>query len=273
MGRKERRIEEQIKEVERKKALLPPGLFDNAGKPAPEEFYSKSGFDYSVLGPKTEKTKMEKAIEKFESKRKRQLAQFCKFYGEPIGTTIDEICKDRTLVCLYAADVLKGRWPEMEPFILESPYEASQYAETVIGGRWPEAEPVIMEDALEACDYARFVIGGRWPEAESVIARDAEAAYWYALYVIEGRWPEAEKAIAKNAKLARLYAINILKQRWPKAEDIISNDAEEAFYYAGYVINGRWPKAEPVIAKNKEYADAYAEFLFSLCAKPKKDTE
>ena len=42
----------------------------------------------------------------------------------------------------YAADVIKGRWPEAESNIMKNPYAAVEYARDVIKGRWPEAESI-----------------------------------------------------------------------------------------------------------------------------------
>ena len=79
----------------------------------------------------------------------------------------------------HACDVIKDRWPEAEPIIMESSFYASQYAWLVINGRWPKAEPIIMQDPYSAWSYARFVIKGRWPEAESHIMKDPDEWYKY----------------------------------------------------------------------------------------------
>lgn len=60
--------------------------------------------------------------------------------------------------------------------------EVYRYARDVIEGRWPEAEPYIMRDRKWAYYYAEDVIEGRWPEAEPFIMEDAEIAYFYAYY-------------------------------------------------------------------------------------------
>ena len=53
--------------------------------------------------------------------------------------------KELSLENLYkhARDVIKGRWPEAEPFIMKDPTYAYYYAKDVIKDRWPEAEPAI----------------------------------------------------------------------------------------------------------------------------------
>ena len=46
----------------------------------------------------------------------------------------------------YAKDVLKGRFPEAEPFIAKDPEYAYLYAKDVLKGRFTEAEPFIAKD-------------------------------------------------------------------------------------------------------------------------------
>jgi len=101
----------------------------------------------------------------------------------------------------------------------------------VIRGRWPEAEPFIRQDAEWACAYAQTVIGGRWPEAEPVIQQDPQSAFFYALEVIGGRWPEAEPVIMKNPQWARHYAEKVIKGRWPEAEPYIMKSRRYASWY------------------------------------------
>jgi hypothetical protein len=78
----------------------------------------------------------------------------------------------------YAHHVIKGRWPEAEPYIMYNPKVASYYAADVIKGRWPEAEPYIMKDPGAAYNYAAHALDGwdRWPEAEPYIKKDP--VYW-----------------------------------------------------------------------------------------------
>ena len=56
-----------------------------------------------------------------------------------------------------------------------------QYARNIIKGRWPEAEPYIMKDPKWAAAYAVWVIKDRWPEAEPYIEKDT---YWWPYYVV-----------------------------------------------------------------------------------------
>lgn len=91
---------------------------------------------------------------------------------------------------IYADDVIRGRWPEAEKFIVNEPAIAYLYAMNVIRGRWPEAEPIIMKNSWYAYEYAKAVIKGRWPEAEPYIIKTGNAIL-YAKDVIKGDWPEA----------------------------------------------------------------------------------
>ena len=168
------------------------------------------------------------------------------------------IMKDTETAPWYAKYVIKGRWREAEPHIMKDPWAAAQYAIGVIQGRWPEAEPYIMENPWAALVYAREVIKGRWREAEPYIMKDREIAQWYARDVIKGRWPEAEPYIVKNSYAAQLYAREVIKGRWPEAEPYIMENPRSALAYAKDVIKGRWREAEPHIMKDRAIAPLYA---------------
>ncbi len=135
------------------------------------------------------------------------------------------------LAYYHANDVIEGRWPEAEPWIMKDPEWAYNYADNVIKGRWPEAEPWIMKNPYLSYCYAHDIIKGRWPEAEPIIMKDPYSSYHYADFIIRGRWPEAEPTIMK--------------------------DPEWAFYYARDIIGGRWPEAEPTIMKDPYWAHFY----------------
>jgi predicted Zn-dependent protease len=61
--------------------------------------------------------------------------------------------KNPQLICYYAIEIIKGRWPEAEPNIVKDPQWACFYASHMIKGRWPEAEPYIMKDPFWAENY------------------------------------------------------------------------------------------------------------------------
>ena len=132
--------------------------------------------------------------------------------------------KKPTLENLYwhAFEVIKDRWPEAEPTIMQDPGFAYCYAENVIGGRWPEAEPIIMKDPEWAYYYAKYTIKGRWPEAEPFIMKDPKHAYHYAQDVIKGRWPEAEPTIMEDPERAENYIENVIKPKLLIALDALS---------------------------------------------------
>ena len=44
---------------------------------------------------------------------------------------------------VYARDIIRGRWAEVESYIMENVECAYWYARDVIKGKWPEAEPII----------------------------------------------------------------------------------------------------------------------------------
>jgi hypothetical protein len=60
---------------------------------------------------------------------------------------IKAISLDAVYACQYAQFVIKGIWPEAEPYIMRDPESAFLYAIDRIRGRWPEAEPYIMKDS------------------------------------------------------------------------------------------------------------------------------
>jgi hypothetical protein len=119
----------------------------------------------------------------------------------------------------YTKDVIKGRWPEAEQYIMRDQYWAYVYARDIIKGRWREAEQYIVKNPYWACAYADHVINHRWPEAESVIMKDPHSAYWYAKNVIKGRWPEAEPYIKQKYYIWHEYKVHLWMkngyENWP----------------------------------------------------------
>ncbi len=86
------------------------------------------------------------------------------------------------IIHYYAKNVIKGRWKEMEPIIMEDEGYAYQYAVDVIGGRWEEAESYLMRDPWVAYKYAKNILKSRWIEAEPHIKRDSESWDYYEDY-------------------------------------------------------------------------------------------
>ena len=57
----------------------------------------------------------------------------------------------------------------------DTAYVLYEYAKDIIGGRWPEAEPFIIVDPTIAAVYARRAMRRRWKEAEpAMLATDPE---------------------------------------------------------------------------------------------------
>lgn len=86
------------------------------------------------------------------------------------------IQKSAKLAFYYAKNVMKARWEDAEPYIMQKPEYSSPYAGNVIKGTWasigkPEAEEIIMKDPDRAVLYARHVMKHRWLEAEPVIKK------------------------------------------------------------------------------------------------------
>lgn len=93
---------------------------------------------------------------------------------ERVDHILQKVKKDNPLLgYIFAKNRLKHRWPEAEPFIMQSPWTAVDYAIDVIKGRWSEAEPYIKKDSGAARYYAYHIIKDRWPEAESIIKQSA----------------------------------------------------------------------------------------------------
>ena len=173
----------------------------------------------------------------------RPVAQYTPEF-EQVMDINDEKLTDRKLLSL------------IPPPSLDNLRIAYIYAKEIIKGRWPEVEDIIKTDPFFAYRYAKYVIKGRWPEAEPYIMKDFRYAYKYAKETIKGRWPEAERYIMKTRR-AYDYAKDVIKDRWPEAEEYIKKDPANAYFYAKDVIKGRWPEAEPFIKTDPTWAERY----------------
>jgi hypothetical protein len=60
--------------------------------------------------------------------------------------------------CLYARNVIKGRWEQAEPIIATDPYWAYSYALNVLKGRFEFGEPIIAKNRTCALQYVRHVL-------------------------------------------------------------------------------------------------------------------
>jgi hypothetical protein len=153
--------------------------------------------------------------------------------------------RNPSYICFYATQILKNRWPEGEPTILNDAGVAYEYAKNIIHGRWPEAENILLNmkgsGAPYICYlYAMNIVGGRWHECEPIILSDYEATYFYSSYVIKDRWIEGEKALLEQS----------------------TKDRDGTYYlaqYAKYVIYGRWLEAEKFIKTNTYHWKTYTK--------------
>lgn len=98
--------------------------------------------------------------------------------------------------------------------IKTDPAKAASYAVNVIKHRWPEAEPYILNDVYWAYFYCLNVMKQRWPELEEELLRDPNRyrtyIVGYAFEIIKDRWPEAEPLL-KNLGLLKTY-LNVIKR-------------------------------------------------------------
>jgi hypothetical protein len=129
-------------------------------------------------------------------------------------------------ITLYAKQVIGGRWDDGEWALLDfgDPWSCAEYAADIIKGPWPEAEQLIATNAQASKVYSSNVLHGRFLAGEPIIARTPDEAYGYACFILKGRWPEAEPYIIKDARAAVLYAISVIKGPWPEAEPTIKAD-------------------------------------------------
>jgi hypothetical protein len=129
-----------------------------------------------------------------------------------LSSEADETMRNTGLTKVLEA---RKRVPGIEQEILASKRidDAVQYADWVIRGRWEDAEPMIMEDPEAAVRYSDKVLRQRWKEAEHVIVQSPKAATQYASRVLRERWREAEQLIS-GSESAKYYARNVLAGRW-----------------------------------------------------------
>ena len=191
---------------------------------------------------------------------------------------------------LYCRDIIRGRWPEAEPYIMKDPEWAYEYIKYIVKGRWKEAESYIKKNIGIYSQYYDRFIRGKYLKTddelkkmsktrraeylfnhalhskdrkrlekkyEDMIKIVPECAYLYAKRIIKKRWPEAEKYIMGNSHYAYLYAKHIIKGRWPEAEKYIMKSPKWAYWYAKDIIKGRWPEAELYLILDDERMHNY----------------
>ena len=211
------------------------------------------------------------------------------------------------------------RWPDAEPYIMQDPWISCLYAAEIIKGRWQEAECSIFRDDHYSKWYANSFLGvteqelidsnpelKRMLDSEDAIIEDhgrdgdllledddnrpdpntmtPQECFNFVHGKINHRkplgirWPEAEPIIMKEPKYALKYAILVINKgieypsrwqekfperigkniRWLEAEPYIIVVPQTAYEYAYYIIEDRWPEAEPYLLKDLRYALGYA---------------
>lgn len=128
---------------------------------------------------------------------------------------IEKLIRAPDGVYSYVQRILKRRWPDREPIILQDPILTLEYVmnftleyDDETGSEyndWLEAETTIIKNASTAADYATHVLRSRWREAEPTIIKDPYAAYRYAKDAMRRRWPEAEPEIKQYPSLWNRY--------------------------------------------------------------------
>lgn len=203
----------------------------------------------------------------------------------------------------YAEDIIKGRWSEAEPYILEkclkceSRYDRDclfDYALNVImpydrsnpnydRGRWPEAEPIIALDPHVAYCYARSILNERWldPLTELTIL-NSDSAKYYAQYVAKTSEDELREDVERRLKDLHPHDNVDLSSTTDEAIDRLiplitegimpdpkTMTLKELYGYTRDIINKgeslgiRWPEAEPTIMKSPEYAYRYTRTIIN----------
>jgi hypothetical protein len=98
---------------------------------------------------------------------------------ELLKQRLDMLKYDPEVALECAKHVIKGRFEQAEPAIMEDPHLALAYARDVIKGRWEDAEPIIMKQPYDAYNYAKKCMHGRWKDAEPYIQQNA---HWWEEY-------------------------------------------------------------------------------------------
>jgi hypothetical protein len=111
---------------------------------------------------------------------------------------IEMIKKDTGSIWLYAKNVLKRRWLEMEPDVIKGDFQV-------------------------LLDYLKEVVQDRWPEAESRFSKDSFKWYHYIdalkhmTFTIDDRWKWLKEGITENL----IWILNAIKMTKEQQEYII----------------------------------------------------
>ena len=127
-----------------------------------------------------------KSLTKKEQKRLRADAE----------TDIDRQVEERARQALEKA----------ENVIAQGPGYSCLYARDIIGGKFEEGEKAIAQSSKWSYRYAKSIIGGRFEEGEDAIAQDPGYSYYYAMDVLKGRFEKGEDTIAQSPQWSKWYA-------------------------------------------------------------------
>ena len=114
---------------------------------------------------------------------------------------------------LFSASA-KGRNKELENIIYKEPNFIFYYARNVLQGRWPKAEKYILSDEDFSYDYYSEFIDNNRLFKRSIINKiklNAEKAY-FIVSKINGRFPKLEKLLFNDNLYSLLYVINYVKK-------------------------------------------------------------
>jgi len=102
--------------------------------------------------------------ERFENliKNPRGVVTYAEHKKEPVPELEHIILQEDLAIYWYAYYVLHRRWPQGEQKLLKGAkpwgpmaYILNKYAQNVVKDRWPEAEPFILNDEIEKADYIK----------------------------------------------------------------------------------------------------------------------
>lgn len=127
------------------------------------------------------------------------------------SSLLDDITSTQKRYRKYWYDKPAKAYTNVLHIIKRSPVYAYAYAAEIIKGRWIEAEPYIMKNARFAFEYNihilnKYRVVERWLDAEEYLMKDPEFAFHYARSVIKDRWYEAEPYIKTNIYWSRKYS-------------------------------------------------------------------
>jgi hypothetical protein len=214
-----------------------------------DEFYNKydpiSSYSLSAL-------RSDEKFVKFESDLKNYII---KNHKKEMSWKVTGVMDD------YIEEVIRGRWYEMEPYILNSEDIYLGYCEEVVKGRWLELEERLVreKDFDDLLYYANNIIKNRWNEFEKVAIEELKRVSIEEKEDIvddlrrycdknEFRWPEFENYL--------LTGINYTKINKNISKDIL----EHVLRYSLEVVDGRWEEAEGLFIKRIDLAKRYLKY-------------